>query len=67
VQIVAGLLKQPSSDRGLSAFRPVCEVALALQRDPLLHDIAARYLGGQAKLITMRVWWSFPTKVGLRC
>ena len=38
-----------------------CEAALAIQRDPLLLDIAAHYLGGQAKLITTRVWWSFPT------
>jgi len=39
-----------------------CEAALTVQRDPLLLDIAAHYLGGQAKLITTRVWWSFPTK-----
>ena len=38
-----------------------CPAALAIQRDPLLLDIAAHYLGGQAKLITTRVWWSFPT------
>ena len=38
-----------------------CDAALAIQRDPLLLDIAAHYLGGQAKLITTRVWWSFPT------
>ncbi|UDL91762.1 hypothetical protein LGH82_11270 [Mesorhizobium sp. PAMC28654] len=38
-----------------------CEAALAIQRDPMLLDIAAHYLGGQAKLITTRVWWSFPT------
>jgi hypothetical protein len=38
-----------------------CEAALAIQRDPLLLDIAAHYLGAQAKLITTRVWWSFPT------
>lgn len=38
-----------------------CDAALAVQRDPLLLDIAAHYLGGQAKLITTRVWWSFPT------
>ncbi|MEO5758263.1 MAG: hypothetical protein ABIQ51_15545 [Mesorhizobium sp.] len=38
-----------------------CDAALAVQRDPLLLDIAARYLGGQAKMITTRVWWSFPT------
>ncbi|RJT39994.1 hypothetical protein D3227_11440 [Mesorhizobium waimense] len=38
-----------------------CDAALAIQHDPLLLDIAAHYLGGQAKLITTRVWWSFPT------
>ncbi|MFA6153380.1 hypothetical protein [Mesorhizobium sp.] len=38
-----------------------CDAALAVQRDPLLLDIAAHYLGGQAKMITTRVWWSFPT------
>jgi hypothetical protein len=38
-----------------------CEAALAVQRDPLLLDIAAHYLGGQARLITTRIWWSFPT------
>jgi len=38
-----------------------CDAALAIQRDPLLLDIAAHYLGSQAKLITTRVWWSFPT------
>ena len=38
-----------------------CDAALAIQRDPLLLDVAAHYLGGQAKLITTRVWWSFPT------
>ncbi|MGX5846401.1 hypothetical protein ACWGTO_04910 [Mesorhizobium sp. PL10] len=38
-----------------------CNAALAIQNDPLLLDIAQHYLGGQAKLITTRVWWSFPT------
>ncbi|MDX8437157.1 hypothetical protein RFM41_30195 [Mesorhizobium sp. VK25A] len=38
-----------------------CKAALAVQNDPLLMNIAAHYLGGQAKLITTRVWWSFPT------
>lgn len=38
-----------------------CEEALAMQRDPLLLDIARRYLGGEARLITTRLWWSFPT------
>ncbi|MBO9653572.1 MAG: hypothetical protein J7562_04575 [Agrobacterium tumefaciens] len=39
-----------------------CDAALAVQRDPLLLDIARHYLGGEAKLITTRTWWSFPTK-----
>ncbi|CAN7762408.1 hypothetical protein [Mesorhizobium sp. LjNodule214] len=38
-----------------------CKAAVAIQNDPLLLDIAAHYLGAQAKLITTRVWWSFPT------
>ncbi|MER8376462.1 hypothetical protein [Mesorhizobium sp. M1406] len=38
-----------------------CNSAVAIQNDPLLVDIAAHYLGGQATLITTRVWWSFPT------
>ncbi|RRI05503.1 hypothetical protein EH240_06375 [Mesorhizobium tamadayense] len=38
-----------------------CPAALAIQNDPLLLDVARHYLGGQAKLITTRVWWSFPT------
>jgi hypothetical protein len=39
-----------------------CDAALAVQRDPLLLDVAAHYLGGQARMITTRVWWSFPTR-----
>ncbi|OBP72248.1 hypothetical protein BAE42_15600 [Mesorhizobium loti] len=39
----------------------LCQAALAIQRDPLLLDIAQHNLGAQAKLITTRVWWSFPT------
>jgi len=38
-----------------------CPEALAVQSDPKLHEIAGRYLGAQARLITTRVWWSFPT------
>lgn len=38
-----------------------CPAAVAIQKDPLLLDVARHYLGGQAKLITTRVWWSFPT------
>ena len=32
-----------------------------MQQDPLLLDVARHYLGGEAKLITTRTWWSFPT------
>lgn len=39
-----------------------CNAALAVQEDPLLIAIARHYLGGEAKLITTRTWWSFPTK-----
>jgi hypothetical protein len=39
-----------------------CDAAIAVQRDPLLLDVARHYLGGEAKLITTRTWWSFPTK-----
>lgn len=39
-----------------------CEAALAVQQDPLLLDVARQYLGGEAKLICTRTWWSFPTK-----
>ncbi|MFB9951141.1 hypothetical protein ACFFP0_20030 [Rhizobium puerariae] len=39
-----------------------CKAAVAVQRDPLLLDVARHYLGGEAKPITTRIWWSFPTK-----
>jgi len=39
-----------------------CDAVLAVQRDPLLIDVARQYLGGQAKVITTRIWWSFPTQ-----
>lgn len=39
-----------------------CDAVMAVQRDPLLIDVARQYLGGQAKVITTRVWWSFPTQ-----
>ncbi|MBP1852557.1 hypothetical protein [Rhizobium halophytocola] len=38
-----------------------CPQVLSVQRDPRLGEIAAHYLGAQARLITTRVWWSFPT------
>lgn len=39
-----------------------CDAVMAVQRDPLLIDVARHYLGGQAKVITTRIWWSFPTQ-----
>jgi hypothetical protein len=33
-----------------------------LRRDPLLHDIAARYLAADPILISSRLWWSFPAR-----
>lgn len=39
-----------------------CKAAVAVQNDPLLLEVARHYLGGGAKLITTRTWWSFPTK-----
>jgi hypothetical protein len=39
-----------------------CDAIRTVQRDPLLHDIAAHYLGGQACLTGTRIWWTFPTK-----
>ncbi|HBF32536.1 hypothetical protein [Rhizobium sp.] len=38
-----------------------CDAALKVQKDPLLTAIAKNYLGAEARLITTRVWWSFPT------
>jgi hypothetical protein len=39
-----------------------CEAAVAIQRDPLPLAIARSYLGAEARVITTRLWWSFPTK-----
>ncbi|WFU52012.1 hypothetical protein [Sinorhizobium terangae] len=39
-----------------------CDAAVAVQHDPLLLNVARHYLGGEARLITTRTWWSFPTK-----
>lgn len=38
-----------------------CNAAMAVQQDPLLQDIAALYLGAQARVVSTRLWWSFPT------
>jgi hypothetical protein len=37
-----------------------CKAAREVLTDPLLESIAAHYLGGQARLAGMRLWWSFP-------
>jgi len=39
-----------------------CPAVRAVQRDPVLSEIARCYLGAQARLITTRTWWSFPTR-----
>lgn len=39
-----------------------CDAAVAVQQDPLLLNVARHYLGGEARLITTRTWWSFPTR-----
>ena len=39
-----------------------CEAAVAVRNDPLLLAVARHYLGGQARPITLRTWWSFPTR-----
>jgi hypothetical protein len=38
-----------------------CDAVVALQRDPLLNEIAMDYLGGQARICSTRIWWDFPT------
>ena len=39
-----------------------CPAAISVRQDPLLHTIAAAYLGPRAKLAATRLWWSFPTR-----
>jgi hypothetical protein len=39
-----------------------CDAVRVVQQDPLLLDIAAHYLGGQARLTSTRIWWTFATK-----
>lgn len=40
-----------------------CEAIAALARDPVIHRIAAGYLGtDQPFLIASRLWWSFPSR-----
>ncbi len=38
-----------------------CAAVAAVRGDPLLHTIAAGYLGREAHVISTRLWWSFPT------
>ena len=37
-----------------------CPAIVALQNDPWLQAVAQGYLGDQARLISTRLWWSFP-------
>lgn len=37
-----------------------CPAICALQADPLLHAVARDYLGASVKVISTRLWWSFP-------
>lgn len=38
-----------------------CDAVIRVQSDGLLHAVAADYLGPKAKIISTRLWWSFPT------
>ena len=38
-----------------------CAAVVAVRDDPLLHAVAAGYLGRAARVISTRLWWSFPT------
>ena len=37
-----------------------CDDLMKVQADPLLHDVASGYLGPCARVISTRLWWSFP-------
>ena len=37
-----------------------CDSAMRIQRDGLLHAVARDYLGPKARVISTRLWWSFP-------
>jgi len=39
-----------------------CAAVAAVRGDPLLHAVASGYLGHQARVISTRLWWSFPTR-----
>jgi hypothetical protein len=38
-----------------------CAAIAVIRGDPLLHAVAAGYLGHKARVISTRLWWSFPT------
>ena len=38
-----------------------CDAVMRIQGDGLLHAVARDYLGPKAKIISTRLWWSFPT------
>lgn len=40
-----------------------CSAAMAVQADSLLHAVAMEYLGHKARVISTRLWWSFPATV----
>ena len=37
-----------------------CPAVAAVRGDPFLHAVAAGYLGREARVISTRLWWSFP-------
>ena len=37
-----------------------CPAVLAVRGDPFLHAVAAAYLGREARVVSTRLWWSFP-------
>ena len=39
-----------------------CAAVAAVRGDPLLHAVATGYLGREARVISTRLWWSFPTR-----
>ena len=38
-----------------------CPAILAIRENKTLHRIAAAYLGRRARVVSTRLWWSFPT------
>lgn len=43
-----------------------CQVATQLSEDPILLEIAARYLGTAPKLVGTALWWSYPEQADAR-